>query len=53
MGNTVSGGATVEILELLKDSEVGYFGILSFMTFTLLGIVVEIIRELVINYHKK
>lgn len=43
----------MEILEIIKGGEIGYFGLICFVTIMLLNIVVELINELVINYHKK
>lgn len=43
----------MEILELLKDGELGSGAVLGIISLALLGLVIELVRELVINYHKK
>ncbi|WP_281182100.1 hypothetical protein [Andreesenia angusta] len=43
----------MEILELLKDGELANSGVLGVVCLALLGLVIELVRELVINYHKK
>lgn len=42
----------MEILELLKAANLGEFTVLTVITFILLGIVVELVRELIIKRKK-
>lgn len=42
----------MEILELLIDGE-SNSAVLGVMSLALLGLVIELVRELIINYHRK